>query len=127
MRRYVGRIRRPQGGTDLHLSVIVSVGDDDRRRIAVADHEARRLAAGIDFDNGDARPRIVACIETFRLHQAAGNIEAAEWMLTALEERIAERNLPDWRKLRTVAKKATSFSLAFRRACTSQSDAIAAP
>lgn len=88
------------------LNLIVSVSDDDRRRIAAAYHEARQLAAGIDFDNGDARPRIVACIERFRLLQTAGNIEAAGWMLTALEERIAERNLPNWRKLRTVAKKA---------------------
>ena len=91
------------------LNLIVSVSDDDRSRIAVAYHEARQLAAGIAFDNGDARPRIVACIERFRLLQTAGNIEAAGWMLTALEERIAERNLPEWRKLRTVAKKAADL------------------
>ena len=91
------------------LNLIVSVSDDDRSRIAAAYHEAHQLAAGIDFDNGDARPRIVACIERFRALQAAGNIEAAGWMLTALEERIAERNLPNWRRLRTVAKKAADF------------------
>lgn len=60
----------------------------------IAYQEARQLAAGIDFDNGDARLRIVALIETFRLHQIAGNTEAAGWMPTAIEERIAERNLP---------------------------------
>ena len=91
------------------LNLIVSVSDDDRRRIAAAYHEARQLAAGIAADNGDARPRIVACIESFKLRQTAGNIEAAGWMLTALEERIAERNLPDWRKLRSVAKKAVDL------------------
>ncbi len=91
------------------LNLIVSISDDDRRRIAAAYHEARQLAARIAFDNGDARPRIVACIERFRLLQTAGNIEAAGWMLTALEERIAERNLPNWRKLRSVATKAAEF------------------
>lgn len=91
------------------LNVIVNSSDDVRRRIAAAYYEARQLAAGIDLDNGDARPRIVACLERFRLLQTAGNIEAAGWMLTALQERIAERNLQDWRKLRNVAKKAADL------------------
>ena len=34
-------------------------------------------------------------------------MNAAGWMLAAIEERIAERDLPDWRKLRIVANMAT--------------------
>ena len=37
----------------------------------------------------------------------AGDVNAAGWMLAAIEERIAERDLPGWRKLKTVANMAT--------------------
>ena len=59
------------------LVVIVNSSDDVRRRIAAAYHEAQQLAAGIGLDNGDARPRIVACLERFIALKCAGNIEAA--------------------------------------------------
>ncbi|WP_105375107.1 hypothetical protein [Neorhizobium huautlense] len=91
------------------LGVIVNSSDDVRRRIAAAYHEAQQLAAGIDLDNGDARPRIVAYLKRFNALEYAGNIEADGWMLTALQERIPEQNLQDWRKLRSVAKKAVDL------------------
>ena len=63
--------------------------------------------ATIAKEEGSARPRIVACFERFEAYKAAGDVNAAGWMLVAIEERIAERDLPGWRKFRTVAKMAT--------------------
>lgn len=91
------------------MNVIVSSSDGERCRIAAAYYEARITAAGIELDNGDARPRIEACLRRFNACRAAGAIEAAGWMLTALEERIAEGDLRDWRKLRKAAKRAADL------------------
>lgn len=91
------------------LTVIVRSDDQERRRIAVAYHEARILAAGIELDKGDARPRIEACLGRFNACRAVGAIEAAGWMLSALEERISERDLRHWKKLRMVAKQAADL------------------
>ena len=80
------------------MNVIVSSSADERRRIAAAYHKARLLAAGIELDNGDARPRIEACLRRFNACRTVGAIEAAGWMLIALEERIAEGDLRHWKR-----------------------------
>lgn len=92
----------------LHTLKIIAISDElDRQRIANARHEAERLVTTIAKKEGSARPRIVACFERFEAYKAAGDVNAAGWMLAAIEERIAERDLPDWRKLRVVATMAT--------------------
>lgn len=94
--------------TLVHTLKVIAVSDAlDRQRIANARHEAERLVATIAKEKGSARPRIVACFERFNAYKAAGDVNAAGWMLAAIEERIAERDLPDWRKLRVVANMAT--------------------
>ena len=93
--------------TLFHTLKVIAVSDRlDRQRIANARYDAERLVATIAKEEGSARPRIVACFERFEAYKAAGDVNAAGWMLVAIEERIAERDLPDWRKLRTVAKMA---------------------
>jgi len=90
------------------LKVIASSDAPNRQRIADAYHDARSLVATIAKDDeGSARPCIVACFERFSAYKAAGDVAAAGWMLVAIEERLAERDLPDWRRLRTVADMAT--------------------
>lgn len=91
------------------LNVIVESAGGDRQRIAAAYSEAQALAASIPWQNGSARPRIVACLERFQAHKEAERIEAAGWMLTALQERIEEQDLPDWQKLKVVADKAVKL------------------
>jgi hypothetical protein len=91
------------------LSVIIEAGPGDRHRIAKAYSRAQNLAESIPSGGGSARPKIVACIEQFRLHKDAEEIEAAGWMLAAIQERIAEKNLPDWEKMQTVAEKAAQI------------------
>ncbi|MGO7997866.1 hypothetical protein ACC734_36180 [Rhizobium ruizarguesonis] len=78
---------------------------EDRQRIALAYQEAQELVAGIPKDNGDARPRIVACFKRSDTYRAADDIACVGWILTALQERVNERNLPDWRQLRKVINK----------------------
>lgn len=91
------------------LGVIVNNGGEKRVRIANAYAEAQELVASIKISNGDARPRIVACFEPFDAYKAADDVAAAGWMLTALQQRIGERNLQDWEKLAVVADKAVEM------------------
>lgn len=41
-------------------------------------------------------------LERFSAYKDAGDVAAAGWMLTAIQERVAERDLPYWRKLRKI-------------------------
>lgn len=89
------------------VRVIAASGPDDKQRIANAYQDARSLVATIDPDDeGSARPRIVACFERFNAYKAADDVAAAGWILTAMQERVAERDLPDWRQLRKIIRGA---------------------
>lgn len=84
------------------VGMVTQSGPEDRQRIALAYQEAQELVASIEKDNGDARPRIVACFQRSDAYRAADDIACVGWILTAIQERVNERNLPDWRKLRKV-------------------------
>ncbi|MBZ5845073.1 hypothetical protein LAV88_29330 [Rhizobium sp. VS19-DR104.1] len=86
------------------LSLIVNSRPEERQRIALAYAQAQDLVASISKDNGDAWPRIVACFERSDAYQAAGDPACAGWLLTGMQERVNERNLPDWRKLRKIIR-----------------------
>jgi len=88
------------------VELIATSGPQDKQRIANAYRDARALAATIGRDGeGSARPRIVACFERFDAYKAAGDVAAAGWMLTALQERVGERNLYGWRALRRIINR----------------------
>lgn len=91
------------------LGVITESTDAARQQIADAYNTAREFAAAIPWEDGSARPRIEACILRFRDCQAAEQVEAAAWMLTAIQERIAEKDLPDWEALKLVADRAAGM------------------
>ncbi|RMI14609.1 hypothetical protein DA102_035955 [Sinorhizobium meliloti] len=82
--------------------MITQSGPEDRQRIALAYRQAQELTASIRKDNGDARPRIVACCEHSDACRAADDVACAGWLLTAMQEWVNERNFPDWRKLRKI-------------------------
>ncbi len=89
------------------VGVIVTSGPDDKQRIANAYQDARSLVATMGLDaEGSARPRIVACFERFNAYKAADDVAAAGWILTAMQERVAERDLPGWQQLRKIVKGA---------------------
>ncbi|MEY9828920.1 hypothetical protein ABIA25_000735 [Sinorhizobium fredii] len=91
------------------LNVIVDSKSMGRQRISEAHLTAQTLAASIPLEAGSARPRIVACLEKFQAHKEAEEIEAAGWMLTAIQERIAEKDLPGWEKMQVIADKAAQL------------------
>lgn len=101
--------------TDLMKTLMQTVGiiagstKADRRRIAEAYGEAQVLVAGIAPGDSSARPRIIACFERVNACKAAGDVAAAGWMLTALQERIAEKDLDAWQALKIVADKAAAL------------------
>jgi len=73
------------------LGVILDSDAQKRQRIALAYQEAELLVATIPLDNGDARPRIEACVKRFDRYKAAGDVACAGWMLKAVQERVEER------------------------------------
>jgi hypothetical protein len=91
------------------LSVIIESDAEKRQRIALAYQEAELLVATIPLDNGGARLRIEACIKRFDRYKAAGDVASAGWMLKAVQERVEEKNLPGWRKLREVIDQASEL------------------
>ncbi len=89
------------------VKVIAQSDGDSKQRIANAYQDARSLVTTIGLDGeGSARPRIVACFERFNAYKAADDVAAAGWILTAIQERVAERDLPGWRQLRKIIKGA---------------------
>ncbi|MCW0001815.1 hypothetical protein OE766_26730 [Pararhizobium sp. YC-54] len=85
--------------------MILQSGPDDLRRIVLAYGQAQDLVANIAKDDGDARPRIVACFERSDSYRAKNDIACVGWILMAIQERVNEHKLPDWRKLRKVLDK----------------------
>ena len=88
--------------------MITSNDDLGRQRIANAYHDARSLVATIALDDeGSARPRIVACFERFNVYKTADDVAAAGWMLSAIQERLGERDLDAWHILKPIVEAAT--------------------
>ncbi|MDX0500815.1 hypothetical protein GOL96_31500 [Sinorhizobium medicae] len=85
--------------------MVLQSGPDDRRRIALAYQEAQELIAGIPKDNGDANPRIVACFKRSDTYRADDDVACVGWILTAIQERVNERDLPDWRQFRKIINR----------------------
>lgn len=79
--------------------MVLQSGTEERERIAAAYREAQELVATIPEDNGDARPRIEACFARSDIYRAMDDLACVGWILTALQERLKERNLPGSRKL----------------------------
>ncbi|TCU15619.1 hypothetical protein EV130_1203 [Rhizobium azibense] len=86
--------------------VIAQSDPEERQRIAAAYRQAQTLIAGIPLEGGDARRRIVACIERSDTYRAVEDIACVGWIMTAIQERVNERDLPHWRQLRKIIKLA---------------------
>jgi len=68
----------------------------------IIDVEAQQLIASIPKDHGDPYPRIVTCLQRSDACKVTEDLACAGWMLAATQERVSERNRPNWRKLRKV-------------------------
>lgn len=87
------------------VGMITQAGPDDLKRVANAYREAQDLVSQIPKTEEGARPRIVACFHRSDKYRAADDIACVGWILTAIQERVNEGDLRDWRKLRTVVKQ----------------------
>lgn len=102
----------PDETADLQMALLYSVrtivesGVQGKRQTAKAYQEARELVATIDRNSGSARPRIEACLKHFNMHKNADDQAAAGWMLAAIQERVSERNLYGWRRLKEIVDAA---------------------
>jgi len=91
----------------LHTVLVIVKSDEaGRLRVANAYRDARSLMASMGPKGTPARPRIVACFERFNTYSAADDVSAAAWMLTAIQERLAEHDLRDWKNLEVLADRA---------------------
>lgn len=78
------------------------------QRIAESHAEAQAHVAGIPFDDWSARPRIVACLEHWNVYKAKDDLGGAGWVLTAVQERIAERDLRAWPDMKAITDQAAA-------------------
>ncbi|MBB3429052.1 hypothetical protein FHT85_006083, partial [Rhizobium sp. BK312] len=46
--------------------------------------------------------RIEACLKHFNSHKNADDAVAAGWMIAAIQERVSERDLYGWRRLKEI-------------------------
>lgn len=91
------------------VGMIEKSGPRDRERIAVAYKEAQQLVAAIPTDNGDARPRIVACFKRSDEYRVVEDVACVGWIMTAIQERVNERDLTGWRTLRKVIRQSVKL------------------
>ncbi len=102
----------PDETVDLLMALLYSVrtivesGVQGKRRIAKAYQDARSLVATIDRDRGSARLRIEVCLKHFNVHKNVDDAVAAGWMLAAIQERVSERDLYGWRRLKEIVDTA---------------------
>ena len=85
---------------------IVESGVEGKHHIAKTYRDARSLIATIDLDHGSARPRIEACLKHFNVHKNVDDTAAAGWMIAAIQERVSERDLYGWRRLKEIVDTA---------------------
>jgi hypothetical protein len=88
------------------VSVITTSTGEHRLRIAEVYAQAQKFIATIPPENGSIRPRIVACFAHFDAYRAKEDVAGTGWLLTAIQERIAEQDLPEWHELKDIAESA---------------------
>lgn len=91
------------------FGMIKQIDPDRLQHIANAYSEAQELIATIPKENGNPRPRIIACFARSDAYRAVDDSAGVGWVLSALQKRVNERNLPDWRKFRKVVKMAVKM------------------
>lgn len=77
------------------IGMIAQSGPENLERISSAYTDAQELVAGMSKDNSDARPRITACFARSDAYRATDDVACVAWILTAIQERVNERDLRD--------------------------------
>ena len=74
-----------------------------RARIRQVYVEALEHAAELPTADGSARPRIVAFLQRLEPYKARRDMAGVGWLLAAMQERLNERNLMGWKRLKAIA------------------------
>lgn len=90
---------------------ILQANADERHRIAIARLEARALMSVMKSDGAKAHERVRECFGRLNSLAGAQDKAAAAWMLAAIQERLAEGGLPNWKELLQLAKEAERLLL----------------
>lgn len=90
---------------------IIQGNDEQRQRIAIARLEARALLRAMQADGARKHECIVACFDKYNSLTEANDKAACAWMLAAIQERLCEHDLPNWKELLELAKEAEKLLL----------------
>lgn len=91
------------------IGVINQNKGDVLREIGEAYWDAQELVTSIQPENGSSRSRILACFARLDAYKASNDVAAFGWMLTALQQRIHEREFPEWERLAAMIDDAVTL------------------
>lgn len=94
------------------VDTIAQSGPDDRKRIALAYMEARKLVCDIPKEDGSVRTRILTCFERSDAYRTVNDIACVGWILTGMQERVEEQDFPEWPEFQIVIDKAVKMLFA---------------
>lgn len=87
---------------------------DTRRLIVESYADAQAYVLALTAERCKPAARVKACFARYKTFKEADDVAAMGWLLVAAQERIAEKNLPAWPMLDTIAARAA------RKLATSQ-------
>ncbi len=81
------------------INIITQQKDENLQRIADDYEEALELIASFELNSDLSLSRTMARFVHYYPDKTSNSLAFAGWMLAALQQRIHERDLPDWEKL----------------------------
>jgi len=79
---------------------------DTRRLIVESYTDAQAYALGLVVERKKPLARVKACFERYKLYKDSDDVAAIGWLLVAAQERIAQKDLPLWQMLESIANRA---------------------
>lgn len=80
-----------------------------QQRIWLIYQEARQLTETIPLMHGSVRQRIVVCLQRLEPFKAQQDYAGVGWLLAAIVERLGERDIPEWPRLKAIADETIGF------------------
>ena len=79
---------------------------DTRRLIVESYADAQACVLALTAERRPPAARVKACFARYKVFKDADDVAAIGWLLTAAQERIAQKNLPAWPMLDMIAGRA---------------------
>lgn len=91
------------------VNAILAESDEGRRRMAEIYAQAQEHVATIPLEARSARRRIVVCYQHWDMFRLRNDVAGSGWVLTAIQQRIGEKDLPDWPKMQSLVERAVAM------------------